>query len=92
MNMTWAISIALITMFALTAIGHGLCLIRFLVKGTHFSVVPFLGGILGGVGFFLAPNPTMHHLWWLPAIVDFGSVPSVVAAIVVLVKKGLQRL
>ena len=52
MNVTWAISTVLIAMFGLIAVGHACCLVRFLVKGTNFSVVPLVGGILGGAGFF----------------------------------------
>ena len=91
MNVSLAISIVLIAMFALIAVGHGCCLVRFLVKGTNFSVVPFLGGILGGAGFFLAPSLALRHLWWLPSLLDYGSVPSLVSWIVVLVRKGLHR-
>jgi len=88
----WAISIVLVAIFTLITVANCFCLVRFVLKGTNFSVIPFLGGILGGAGFFLAPSPTLRHLWWLPSILDYGSVPSLVAGIVVLVKKGLQRL
>ncbi len=33
MNVGWAISIVLVAMFALIAVGHDCCLVRFLVKG-----------------------------------------------------------
>ena len=91
MNVTWAISTVLIAMFGLIAVGHACCLVRFLVKGTNFSVVPLVGGILGGAGFFLAPNPALRHLWWLPSLLDYGSVPSLVSWILILVRKRLHR-
>ena len=87
----WAVSIALIALFALSAVGHACCIARFLVKGTHFSSLPLLGGILGGVGFLLTPYPTLRHLWWLPSILDYGSVPWLLSGCVVLVRKRLRR-
>jgi hypothetical protein len=88
----WIVSIASVATFVLIAAGHCFCMIRFFVKGTNFSVVPFLGGILGGAGFFLAPNPASRHLWWLPFFLDLGSVPSLMWSILLLVKKRLQRM
>jgi hypothetical protein len=92
MNIVSVISILLIAIFGLIAFGHICCLVRFLVKGTTFSVVPLVGGILGGVGFFLAPYATLRHFWWLPSILDYGSVPSLVSLSVALVRKQLQRM
>jgi hypothetical protein len=91
MNVSWAISIVLIAVFALIAIGHACCLVRFLVKGTRFSVVPFLGGILGGAGLFLAPNPALRSLWWVPSLLDYGSLPSLISWFFVLLRKGSHR-
>jgi hypothetical protein len=90
MNIALAISIVLLAIFALITVAYCCCLVRFLVKGTNFSVIPFLGGILGGAGFLLAPNPALRHLWWLPLILDYGSLPSLAWALLVLVRKHLN--
>jgi hypothetical protein len=86
------ISIALIAAFVLLNIASYGCIFRFLIDGTNFSAIPLLGGILGSIGFFLSVSPALRQRWWLPLILDYGSVPCLVCWMVVLAKKGLQRI
>lgn len=69
------LSLVLLAVFALLAFGHADCLMRFVSKGANFSAVPFVGGIAGGLGVLLSTYPNLHHLWWLPSILDYGSIP-----------------
>ena len=86
------ISIALIAAFTLINVASYCCVVRFLVSGTNFSAVPFLEGILGSLGCLLSSHPTLRHLWWLPLILDYGSAPFLAFSMLLLVKKGLQRI
>jgi hypothetical protein len=85
------VSTVLIATFCLIAFANGYCLVRFLASRTGFSVVPFMGGILGCAGFLLSRSLALRHLWWLPLILDFGCLPSLVGWALVLTKKGLRR-
>jgi hypothetical protein len=82
MTTGWIISAVLIGLFGIIAIGHAFCLIRFLAGGVAFSVIPLLGGVLGAVGFWMAPAPALRHFWWLPLLLDYGSIPSAVSWLV----------
>ena len=86
MNSGWPLAGLLIMLFGLFAFGHAYCLIRYLVNRTPFSVVPFLGGILGAIGFWLDPEPMLQHLWWMPPLLDYGSVPSLVSWFIALIR------
>jgi hypothetical protein len=79
MTSGWLLSGVLIAVFAMVAFGHAYCVIRYLTKRTAFSVVPLLGGVLGAVGFYLAPDATLQRFWWLPLLIDYGSFPSLAA-------------
>ena len=79
------ISAGLIAIFALIAYGHGYCLIRRIRKGTNFSTIPFLGGILGCIGFIHSSSSVLNHVWWLPLILDFGSIPWLLSSVFMLI-------
>lgn len=74
----WILPAVLIGLFSMLAIGHAYCVARYLAKRVPYSVVPLLGGVLGTAGFYLAPETAIQTLWWLPPLLDFGSIPSVV--------------
>lgn len=39
------------------------------------SVVPLVGGILGAVALLTWPSGAVRAFWWVPFIVDLGSIP-----------------
>ncbi len=39
------------------------------------SFIPFIGGVLGAIGAFVCPLKVVSFFFWVPAILDFGSVP-----------------
>lgn len=46
------------------------------------SIIPFVGGVLGVLGMITMPQTGLHWFAWLPLILDWGSVPAVIAAVV----------
>ena len=55
-------------------------------------MVPFGGGIFGVAAILVAPKPEIHHFWWLPLILDCGSLPMMARALItVLVLKIVKR-
>lgn len=46
------------------------------------SWIPLIGGTSGAVGLWLLPSAAAHKWWWLPLIVDWGSVPGISHAII----------
>jgi hypothetical protein len=39
------------------------------------SWIPLLGGLLGSASLLIAPVPDVAALWWVPLLVDWGSIP-----------------
>jgi len=47
------------------------------------SWIPLIGGTFGAIGLLLIPVPSLHAFWWIPLLIDWGSVPGIGHAIVV---------
>lgn len=45
------------------------------------SWVPLVGGLLGALGFAIAPWNELRRLWYVPLLVDWGSLPGVLFTI-----------
>ena len=41
------------------------------------SWVPLLGGLLGACAFFTLPIPSLKQWFWLPLVLDWGSIPGI---------------
>jgi len=55
------------------------------------SIIPLLGGLFGGIAIGLCPACDAWHWWtaWIPAALDPGTIPSMLAALVMLAfRKG----
>lgn len=52
---------------------HGL-LIRYAVKKKTASMIPFIGGLVGAGALILLPVQGARQYWWVPLILDPGSL------------------
>ncbi len=84
----WLLPGILILAFGLSAFGHAFCLIRYLASRKPFSVIPLFGGLMGCVGFALAPSIDLNRIWWAPLLLDYGSVPTLIVWTVVLLRRA----
>ena len=39
------------------------------------SWVPFVGGLAGALGLLIVPVAAFHEYWWVPLVIDWGSIP-----------------
>ncbi|MEI6165961.1 MAG: hypothetical protein WCS52_02095 [bacterium] len=53
------------------------------------SVIPIVGGIVGGIGLMNIPIAHINHWYWIAGLLDFGSAPWLVY---VLGKAGIERI
>jgi hypothetical protein len=44
-------------------------------RGKHSSWVPLVGGLFGVLGVRFLPITRLRSYWWLPLILDYGSLP-----------------
>ena len=45
------------------------------------SWIPLLAGVLGSVALFMSPVRIMNLWWWIPLVIDWGSLPGIIYAI-----------
>jgi hypothetical protein len=52
------------------------------------SLIPLIGAVISSVALLLLPVPWLHWMAWIPFIIDWGSVPAIVVAIVKHVRRS----
>lgn len=77
--MMWIFSIALIVGFMFLAAINAAIVWRGLFKKEKVgSWIPLAGGIFGAVGIANLPAVSYQEWWWVPLLVDLGSLPAMV--------------
>ena len=71
--------------------GLGKMMKRAREEGRNVSVVPLFGGIAGGASMALAPWPPANALFWVPAVLDPGTVLLLLGPVVMAFRVGLKR-
>lgn len=66
-----------------TAMNWGVFVKRFVQRGAAPSWIPLLGGGAGAGALWIAPASSLAHFWWLPLLLDWGSLPGIAHAIAV---------
>jgi hypothetical protein len=56
---------------------------RYLIKESTSSWIPLLGSCCGIVAVLVVPIDMIHRYWWVPTIIDWGTVPGFVHAAIV---------
>ncbi len=54
---------------------------RYIKREHTSSWIPLIGGVFGSLAFAILPLIPLHKWWWLPLILDWGSLPGIVVAI-----------
>ena len=72
-------SLLLISLFTILLITHYIFAYqRIIKKKSGYSYVPLLNGVIGGIGFYLAPMEFLNSMWWIAFIIDWGCMPLLV--------------
>ena len=74
-TLRWALGAVLALVFLFVAVGNAWTAMRFLIERKHSSAVPLIGGLCGVAACYLLPVPVVREWWWLPLLLDYGSVP-----------------
>jgi len=91
----WALFLFFGGIFAIVAAFNGSIAWRQWIKGVpeEPSIAPLIGGMLGGVAVLAAPFGTMPDrlpYLWVPAILDFGTLPYFLVVIFYLIKESME--
>jgi hypothetical protein len=87
----WIVSGFFFINFVWVAICNLWTIIRFYLYGKKGSRIPFIGGILGLFGIFLAPGGVLLKYWWIPLVLDVGCLPLLVQTIWFLIRRKFIR-
>lgn len=73
--LSWISGVVLAIAFVVLAASNAIAVARFLRHRRHVSAIPVFGGLSGVGACFLLPLPGVRALWWLPLILDYGTLP-----------------
>lgn len=48
----------------------------------NVSAIPLVGGLLAAFGCAISPWPVVKAAWWVPLILDYGSVPLLLSTVI----------
>ena len=91
MTLYWILSVGLGVLALYIIIGNLWIAIAWYSLKKRASMIPFIGGILGSISFFLLPITAVKSFWWIPLLVDLGCVPLFIGIITEEIKKKLNR-
>jgi hypothetical protein len=75
----WVLGGVLTGCFLLVVIANLRLVLHWFQQG-NTSLIPIIGGVCGVFGFLLIPHSAFHVYWFLPLVVDPGSLPLVLLA------------
>jgi hypothetical protein len=76
--MMWIYSISLITGFLfLAAINVSIAFRGYFKRAATDAWVPLVGGAFGAIGVSNLPIESLQEWWWVPLLVDLGSLPAI---------------
>ena len=79
----WIVGLSLLALSLYVALGHAWVFWRRFVRNEGVpSWVPLLAGIIGALGLCALPIPGARLWWWLPFLLDYGSLPGLFYSVV----------
>ncbi len=74
----WIVTGVLLLLSSGISLANWTCFVRWLQGRGNSSSVPLVGGILGALGCWLAPDGALREFWWVPLVVDISCAPGLV--------------
>ena len=84
----WALGIVTGVVFVwLALLNWGVFWVRHIRKQEAPSWIPLVGGISGVVSCLVMPPQFLHAVWFVPLVVDWGSLPGIVYSLICLAQR-----
>jgi TRAP-type C4-dicarboxylate transport system permease small subunit len=87
----WTATVIFLALSLLAMIGNWKIVISYVTTKKGATFIPLFGGICGCLGLLACPNPTAFKLWWLPLLVDPGSVFMVVTYLIHIIRLQFKK-
>ena len=65
--------------------------VLFITRGKRGSTIPFVGGLAGAVSLWICPYIPLSRRFWLPALLDIGCLPLLVAVMIFWTRRLMVR-
>jgi hypothetical protein len=79
----WIIAIILLIIGILISAANWIIFVKnYILQRKWASAVPFLGGISGAIGIISLPIAGSACYFWIPLIVDWGSLPAIIFSLI----------
>lgn len=88
--LSWIVGLVLSLAFLVLTVANAWSVGTYMFSKRHISAIPLLGGVAGLAAAFVLPIEDIRSFWWLPLVVDYGSIPMLVAFIVSRVGAALR--
>ena len=85
MKWLWVTAIPLFLVFLWISLSNLWMILRFYLYKKRGSTVPLIGGLFGFFAICFAPSDTLKHYWWIPFVLDPGSLLLLIDTIVLVV-------
>ena len=84
----WILSILFLLLSAyLTFVNWSVFINNYILKKPFVSAVTFGGGLLGGIGLIILPVENAWKWFWVPFVIDWGSLPVIIFSIVYAIRE-----
>lgn len=87
----WMIGALCAVVFALLAFFNAWTVANYFRTRKHVSAIPLVGGIAGAIALSILPVNHLASWWWLPLLLDYGSLPMFVYFFARHVTAGLRK-
>lgn len=74
-TISWIGGVIFGVVFLALATSNSLVVASYLWHRRHVSAIPLFGGLAGLGACLPLPIPGVRAFWWLPLIIDYGSLP-----------------
>jgi hypothetical protein len=82
-ELRWVIAALLFALFIWLATMNAMVFWNtFIHRKKTSSWIPIIGGIFGMLSLIIVPIASAKRWWWLPLVVDWGSIPGILVSII----------
>lgn len=88
----WILSIGFVGLFLYIAVVNWVVFINNYVRKKQWSsALTLIGGASGSIGIVILPVSGAWQYWWLPLVLDWGSIPVILDAIILRVWRRYRK-
>ena len=84
--LAWIVSVPMLLLSACLTYINWSTFVNNIREKSFVSLIPFGGGLFGGLGLIILPIEESWVWCWIPCLIDWGSFPSVIVSVICAIK------